>query len=205
MKKKISNIITTVILVLLIVLVAAMFIARASGNSISLFGYSIFRVSSESMVPTLEVGDIILVKSASPDSIQKGDIITYQVKEGGMKGERITHRVVSDPQIKGDIYYYQTQGDAEGAPLDGPMVTDRQVIGKYQGKIPLIDKLYTFFLTPAGLITIIVVIMALFGYEIISLIVSYRAIDKKYDNLVATVQNDTDSLDDQEKEEGNKE
>lgn len=199
MKNKISNIITTVILVLLIVLVTAMFIARASGNSLSLFGFSVFRVSSDSMEPTLMVGDIILVKSAPAEQIEKGDIVTYKAEQGAMRGERITHRVVTDPVVREGSYYYQTQGDAEGATLD-PEISYRQVVGKYVGKIPFLDKIYSFFLTPFGLIAIIVVILGLFGYEIISLIVSYKAIDSTYEEMQKSVEEEAQSKKEQEDE-----
>ena len=72
---RILNAVTTVILVLLIVLLIFMFIARASGNSFSLFGFSFFRVQSGSMEPTLQIGDVIMVQKTSANDIHKGDIV----------------------------------------------------------------------------------------------------------------------------------
>lgn len=181
MAKKIVNAISTIVLILLILLVVVLFIARASGNSPSVFGYHIYRVSSGSMEPTLMKGDVILSKEVDFDEIKKDDIVTYKAIEGEMAGEMITHRVVSDPWTEGDVHFYQTQGDWQGATLD-PVITYDQVQAKYLHKLPIIDKLYSFFFTPYGLIIFIFVIVALFGYEMISLIMSYRALDVKDDD-----------------------
>lgn len=176
MAKKVFRIISTVFLILLVLLVIFLFIIRLSGNSPSIFGYHLFRVSSDSMEPTLKVGDVILVGPASADSIHKGDIVTYVADQGEMTGQEITHRVVVEPEIKNGEYTYQTQGDADGAPLD-PIITSDQIVGKFVVKLALIDKLYSFFFTPYGLIIFIVLIVVLFGYEMISLLVSYKTID----------------------------
>ncbi len=175
----------TVLLVSLVVLLIAMFIARASGNSLSIFGFRIFRVSTGSMEPTLMVGDVIVVQKTSPEEIHKGDIITFKPQEGLMAGSTVTHRVVLEPTERNGRWYLQTQGDADGATLD-PKITDEQVVGKYVRTLPLVSKIYSFFLTPMGLIAMIVVILALFGYELISLIVSYKSFDKTYDQYLET-------------------
>lgn len=190
--KKVLNIISTVFLVALIILLVFMFIARASGHSLSIFGFHVFRVSSGSMEPTLMTGDVILVQQTSAENIHEGDIISYKAVEGEMAGNIITHRVVTEPVAHGGVYTLQTRGDLEGAPLD-PEITSDQLIGKYNLKLPLLGKLYSFFLTPQGLITIFLVIIVLFGYEMISLIVSYKSLDKKYDEYYESVDNPTDA------------
>ena len=181
MVRKIINIITTVVLVFLIAVVVLIFIARISGNIPSLFGYHIFRVQSDSMVPTLEVGDVILVQDTPPESIKKGDIITYMCLSGDMEGRTITHRVIEDPEKRNGVYYYITKGDKSGAGVDDEITYD-QVEGRYIKTLPWIDKVYTFLLTPVGLIISIGLIVLLFGYEMISLILSYKAIDEKDDD-----------------------
>ena len=177
MFKKIINAISVIFLVFLVIFVLFTLVSRIMGETPSVFGNYIFRVSSDSMEPTLMVGDVILVQSADAEDIQKGDIITYKPKDGSMYGREVTHRVVADPVIKHDTYYYQTQGDAVGAPLDKAITYD-QVKGKYVRKLTLIGKLYGFMSKPIGVAIFIGVIVLLFGYELISLIVSYRKIDE---------------------------
>ena len=186
MKKKLTfrrvlNIISTIFLIIIIGLVIFLFIIRITGNVPSIFGYSVYRVRSDSMTPTLEVNDVILDRKVAPEDIEKGDIITYLCEVGEMKGQTITHRVVEDPVIDGGIYYYQTQGDKVGATPDAK-ISYSQVLGEYVSKIPWIDKLYTFFLSPYGLVTFILIIMVLFGYEMISLIISYKSLDEHDDD-----------------------
>ncbi len=179
--RKVINIITSVILVLLIAIVVFVFIARISGESPSIFGYHVFRVTSSSMEPTLMVNDVILVKETPANEIKNGDIVTYLSEQGQLKGEMITHRVIEEPYNTNGEYYYQTQGDAKGATPD-PIISYSQIEGKYVRTLPVIDKLYTFFLSPGGLIAFIGVIILLFGYEMISLIVTYRRIDEHDDD-----------------------
>lgn len=177
MVKKIVNIISIILLIFLVIFVAFSLVSRIMGETPSIFGNYIFRVSSDSMEPTLMVGDVILVQSADAEDIQKGDIVTYKSQSGSMYGREVTHRVVSEPEIKNGTYYYQTQGDAKGAPLD-KMITYDQIEGKYVRKLTLIGKFFNFISTPVGVVLFIGVIIVLFGYEMISLIVSYKKIDE---------------------------
>ena len=177
---RIMSAVTTVVLVLLIVLLLFMFIARASGNSFSLFGFNFFRVQSGSMEPTLQIGDLIMVQKTSAKDSHKGDIVSYKADEGEMDGNIVTHRVITEPRSQGDGYILLTQGDANDLP--DPEITSDQLIGKYVTTLWLMGKLYSFFLTPVGLVTMIVVIIGLFGFEMISLLVSYKSLDNKLDD-----------------------
>ena len=179
--KKFLHIFSTVILVILIAVVVMVFIARASGKTPSIFGFSIFRVSSDSMEPTLKVDDIIMTQSVKPEEIKYGDIVTYDCLEGDLKGQTITHRVAKEPVERDGVYYFTTKGDKSGAQFDAEISYD-QVEGKYLYTIPFADKLYTFFLSPAGLIAFISLIVLLFGYEMVSLIISYKSIDEHDDD-----------------------
>ena len=176
MIKKISRAVTTVLLVLLIILVVVMFITRIMGGTPSVFGYRMFAVTTGSMEPTLKVGDAILIKKTPASQIHKGDIITYKGSEDEMYGKPITHRVVEEPEKIGGLYRFQTQGDVEGATLDPPFTSDR-VEGKMVLRIPLLGNVYNFFCKPYGLLTFMIIILFLFGYEMISLTVSYKTID----------------------------
>lgn len=175
--KKISSIIGTILLVVLIAVVIVMFDARISGEAPSIFGYQVFRVSSESMEPELMVGDVILVKEATVEDIKKGDIVTYKGEEDTFSGKLITHKMLEDPQYVDGRYVFKTSGIYDGA-IPDPEWYEDQLVGEYVRKVPFVDKVYTFFLTPYGLIAFIVVIMVLFGYELIALILSYKDLDE---------------------------
>lgn len=178
MVRKILNIAGTVILVLLIIIVVLVFYARMSGNVPDVFGYQIFRVSSGSMSPTLEIGDVILSHKVSGADIHEGDIITYNGLQGEFAGKLITHQVTEEPQLlENGAYEIQTQGSAEGT-IPDPKITDSQVVGKYLTSLTFLNGIYTFFVSPLGLLVFIFIIVALFGYEIISLILSYKSLDE---------------------------
>ena len=184
MARKIINIISTVLLVLLVLLVIFIFISRATGNSPSIFGYRLFRVSSGSMEPELSIGDVILDKKVTPEEIHKDDTITYKGDQGDFKGIMVTHKVIDEPYEENGVWYFQTQGIVSGS-LKDPLITYDQVQGKMIKKLSYLNKIYTFFLSPAGLMTFILIIMVLFGYEMISLIISYRSFDDKDEDYYA--------------------
>ncbi len=183
MIKKVLHALSVVLIVLLVIFVFFTLFSRMMGETPSLFGNYIFRVSSDSMEPTLMVGDVILVRSADAQDIRNGDIVTYKSQSGSMYGREVTHRVVTEPVIKDGTYYFQTQGDVQGAPLDKPITYD-QIEGKFVRKLNNITKLYGWVSTPVGVVIFVAVIILLFGYELISLIVSYKTVDEKGDELL---------------------
>lgn len=182
MFKKIINVISIAVLVLLVIFVTFSLATRVLGSTPSIFGYYLFRVSSSSMEPTLVVGDVVLVKSADVDDIHVDDIITYKSKDGSMKNHMVTHRVVDGPYEKDGVTYFQTKGDAVGAPLD-KIISYDQVEGKFVRKLTLVSKFFGFISTPTGVIVFIGIIVVLFAYEIISMLISYKKIDKLEDEI----------------------
>lgn len=82
----------------------------------SIIGYSMFEVVTGSMEPTLNVGDLIIIKNY--DSYKKNDIITYR-----SDNDFITHRITGI-----DKDYVYTKGDANNSE-DNKILYD-QIIGK---------------------------------------------------------------------------
>lgn len=174
---------------LLIAIVIVIFNARFSGEAPNVFGYQVFRVVTASMEPELMVSDVILVKEVEPSEVEIGDIVSYNGEEDDLAGKIITHKVVAEPEIINGKYVFTTKGVANGAVLD-PQWDEDQLLGVYVRKIPYVNKLYNFFLQPYGLLIIIFIIVALFGYELISLIISYKSLDYDDDDEDQTEQND---------------
>lgn len=130
-----------------------------------MFGYSVFRVSSGSMTPQLEIGDVILNKQCDPMTIEKGDVVTYNGTEGSLSGKTVTHRVTKPPYKQNGEYYIETKGDAN--PSADPPVNVSQVSGIMISKVDILSILYSFFITPWGLITIVLLIVLAFFNEIV--------------------------------------
>ncbi len=113
-------IVDVIILVLSIIAILAIwgFIQLNVQNKeyVNIFGYSILSTETGSMSPTIEVGDIIIIKIG--DEIKKNDIITYKQDD-----VLITHRI---EQIDGDTII--TKGDYNN--IQDEPIERSQVIGK---------------------------------------------------------------------------
>ncbi|MGN0441484.1 MAG: signal peptidase I [Acutalibacteraceae bacterium] len=162
--KKISNVLLVVVIFILAGVIALTVITRITGNTPTLFGYSIFRVTTGSMEPELMIGDVILTKEIDDvNSLQVGDVITYQGTVGEYTNMMITHKIVKAPYEDNGNTYVITKGvanDVEDQPVEAS-----HIISKFVCKIPFLDLLYSFFLTPWGLLTAIVLIFVAFAGE----------------------------------------
>lgn len=161
----IKNIIFAVILITLVGIIVLTVVTRISGKTPSIMGYTMYRVSSGSMTPTLKVGDIILCRECDPMTLQQGDIITYDGRVGQFAGMRVTHRVVKPPYKENGNYYLITKGDDN--PTEDSPVELGDVKGIFIQKVDLLRSLYDFFLTPWGLLAIIALIILAFFNELV--------------------------------------
>jgi signal peptidase I len=91
LSKNIGRGLTYVLVVVAIVVGAQLFIGSALGSS------PVYVVVSKSMVPTLEVGDLVITQSVPFSDIHVGQVIIYVQPDpsGGCGGLTIVHRVVA--------------------------------------------------------------------------------------------------------------
>jgi signal peptidase len=116
--------------------------------------YAIYFVRSESMVPAINLGDMVIAGPAG--TIKPGDIITYELGKN-----LITHRVLS---VDGDTLI--TRGDANEDPDPRPVQLS-QVKSRYLFKIPYVGYLSAFVRTRLGwFLTIILPAIALVAFII---------------------------------------
>ncbi|MGN0453419.1 MAG: signal peptidase I [Ruminococcus sp.] len=177
MLKKIGQIIGIVLLVVFMATLVYVLVARISGQTPHIFGFSVLRVSSESMEPELQVGDIIIVRRVEPDELEKGDVISYRGKKGPVADMLVTHQIVSEPYEKDGVYYFTTRGIREGA-VNDPEIDESQVLGKVLIKVPVLGTLYDFFSHWYGFVAFAAILLIAFSGEIINLI---NIIRHKYD------------------------
>ena len=162
--KKIANVLLTVVIILLAVVIAFTIFVRITGNTPTLFGYSILRVSTGSMEPELMVGDVILTKEVDDvNSLVVGDVITYKGTIGEYADMLITHQIVKAPYEENGTTYVVTKGIANEIE-DKPVPVDR-ITSKLVCKIPFLDAIYSFFLTPWGLLSAVALIILAFAGE----------------------------------------
>lgn len=156
-KKAFKAIVYPVIILILICDIILLIQKIISPNQIaSLFGYKAFVISSGSMEPTLNTGDIVITKQIKQDQIQKQDIITFVKDE-----YTITHRIVDIVEENGKTYY-QTKGDNNNT-SDADLVKYEEIEGVYVFKINSIGNIVVYAQnTTAVLIIIICVIYIMY-------------------------------------------
>ena len=113
-------------------------------------------VSSESMVPTLNVGDIILVRGIDAHEVTVGTIIIFRSPNNF--DMPIVHRVIQIDN-EGNAIFFRTKGDHNPGP-DGWRVPAENLMGMYVAKIPYVGLLSLQLRGPLG-ITLIVLLVAL--------------------------------------------
>ena len=164
--KLIKNIICWTLIVVLVFTLVTFFMSRINGSTPSVFGYSIFRVSSGSMEPELKVGDIILDKEIdNPEDLKVGDVITFISSDYGDR--LVTHKIIKAPYEENGKLMLQTKGIANEVE-DKPISADN-VKGIMICKVDYLDTVYNIFLSPWGLLILIALIIIIFFDEIITI------------------------------------
>ena len=187
--KKIKNILSAIILLVTFILVIILVFTRINGGAPEIFGYQLLRVSSSSMEPRLEVGDIILSKEIDDiTTVKQGDIITYNGESGDYAGKTITHEVVVAPHLTDGTYYLQTKGTANDYP--DPEIREDQLIGTMVCSLGLLGIIYDFFMTPWGLIVVLGFLAILFVNEIFAL----RQLVKENEDEETTIENSSSQI-----------
>lgn len=179
MKKVIGFVVTTIetiITVVLIALVILLAFQRFSNNG-SFFGYRIYTVASDSMIPIYTVGDTLLIKDTDAREIEVGDALTYQGTSGSMKGKIITHQVVGIEEVDGE-YQFHTKGTANQ--IEDPIVYEHQVFGKVIRKFAILSILGRITTNMSTLLMFITIpIAVLIAIEIIKV---YKSKDDEDDD-----------------------
>ncbi len=164
----IKNVICWTLIVCLVSMLIIFLMARTSGETPSVFGYSILRVSSGSMEPELMVGDVIIDKKIEDYSdIKKGDVVTFK-GAGNLSGMLVTHKVIKAPYYENGELMIQTRGIANEI-ADEPILMTA-VTGVMVYKVTFLNTVFSVFLSPWGLIILIGLIALVFFDEIIVIV-----------------------------------
>lgn len=165
--KRVFDVFFWIIIAVLVLTVILSVAAKIKGESVTFFGYSVYRVSSASMEPELMVGDVLLAKAVDdPSELKVGDIVTYN-GSGSLSGKLITHEIIVAPHFEDGVLMLQTKGVANTA-ADAPISADR-VVSVVMKKIEFLNPFYNFFFSRWGLLTIIALIILVFIDEFIML------------------------------------
>ena len=130
-------------------------------------GFRYYSVQSDSMQPTLKVGDLVVDQKIELQNLKPNDIISYV---SPTDSRIITHRLINLRQTK-----LITQGD-NLATTDDP-INSSQVIGKAKFKVPYLGYVMDSLRNPIGLIAIVyipVVTIALVEFRRLSRTRTYK-------------------------------
>ena len=158
---------SVILVVIEVVLILFIIFSRASGEVPTIFGHSVYVIVSPSMTPELEVGDIIVSKQYDGGELAVGDVVEYVAESGAMKGNIITHKIISVTG-EGDDRVIVTKGTAN-TEADAPIRPD-QVVSVMVYKTVIIDKLYGIISNTAGFLCLVILPLAgLVVFEIIDI------------------------------------
>jgi signal peptidase I len=115
------SILTTIFFVLTLLLIVIGIKANQERNIVTVFGYSYSVVATDSMEPTILVGEILTIKSIPFEDVNPGEVIVFWSE---VKQEYIVHRVIG--KQGGDLI---TKGDNPNAPVDADLVSENNYHG----------------------------------------------------------------------------
>lgn len=180
--KKILNIFSYLLMGIIFILIIYAIINSKNNSGVSLFGYKMYVVKTDSMEPTINVNDVILVKEYDTNNIlDKGEVITFKFNTSHNIPN--THRIVGYyyKYLDGNEYKYgssfeydtsqefyennkdftivgyRTQGDNPNIEMDLKPVLFESIYGRYQKKLVLISFLYGLLTNFFGFLLIILV------------------------------------------------
>lgn len=110
----------------------------------------------------IEVGDLIFVRNVEPENLQTGDVVAYM-----SGGTTVTHRITEIGTDEDGNLLFTTKGDANETE-DSEPVTEEQLVGVYQGRIPKVGDFALFLQQPLGMLLFIgVPLLAFIIYDIL--------------------------------------
>ena len=103
--KVIKRILDVIIIILLYNIILVLISCMNKIDDISLLGYKAYIITTDSMTPSINAGDVIIVKKVQEEKLQVGDVITFQKQD-----KVITHRITNIEEQDGKKVY-TTKGD----------------------------------------------------------------------------------------------
>ena len=89
-------------------------------QNIQPFGVTMLKVSSNSMSPEFEKGDIIFIKKQ--ENYEIGDIITYQTKDNNLVTHRVIEKYGNDYITKGDSNNIEDEEKIKPEQIKGKLI-----------------------------------------------------------------------------------
>lgn len=174
---KLSNALCTVI-ILFAVFVLLNVVMTRSGEAPQIFGYSMFRVMSGSMEPTLPVDSMVLVKHTEASEVAVDDVISFYSQDPQLDGMVNTHRVI-EVNRENEKYSFVTKGDANYI-ADTVPVSEADLIGKVVFTSLFLGRMVRLMANPLVFLPLILIPLAIILIlNILSAVRSVKALMKQ--------------------------
>jgi signal peptidase len=141
----------------IVVIALALVIFWGSGIALQLYlgtPTPFLAVESESMEPTLYRGDLIILQSVDPNTLQVGDIIVFDF---GSLDVPVVHRIIHIENTSGYLEF-TTMGDNNPGPDPEERIAG-DIHGKVIGSVRYFGYVTLLLLLPGGIVTIFLIIM----------------------------------------------
>ena len=155
---------------------------RAAKGDYSAPTFNAYVVLTGSMLPDIQVSDVVITKKVDAKDLKKGDIITFASADSRFRGTIITHRIMKkNPSADGKGYTFQTKGDNNNV-ADSALVPENNIYGKVILKIPKLGYLQEFLASDGGwIIVILIPCLVVISYDTVKLAKGLKR--KKYKNI----------------------
>lgn len=133
--------------------------------------FNAYVVLSGSMLPSIQIKDIVVTKKVAEEELEIGDIITFISPDSRFGGISITHRIVDKYYDESTgSYSYRTRGDNNNV-ADSALVPNNNILGKVILKIPKLGYLQDILSSKGGLIiAVLIPCLVILSYDIMKLL-----------------------------------
>lgn len=155
---------------------------RAYKGDYSTPTYNAYVVLTGSMLPEIQVYDVVVTKKIDAANLKIGDVITFSSADSRFLGTTITHRIIKkNYSAETKSYTFQTKGDNNNV-ADSALVPQNNIYGKVILKIPKLGYLQEFLASDGGwIIVILIPCLAVISFDIVKLAKGLKR--KKYKNI----------------------
>lgn len=156
--KQIKKIVDIMIIILTYNIIIITILCMNRIGTITIFGHKAYIITTSSMKPDLNEGDVIIVRQVQESEIKQGDVITFN-----QMGEAITHRIINIEESEEKKYV--TKGDNNNLE-DVERISYNNIEGKHVLTIPYIGKIIKLLENRIIFLVIILMILILEFYKI---------------------------------------
>ena len=129
--------------------------------------YNAYVVLTGSMIPNINIKDVVITKGVDPSTLKKGDVITFLSSDPRVPNITVTHRIreVFYDSSTGK-YNFRTKGDNNNT-ADMYLANSDNVYGKVIIRIPKLGYLQDLLATSGGwIIVVLIPCLAILSFDI---------------------------------------